>query len=151
MKKLVSVLIVGFIAVISVSSCGNNEQAKKQADTPAVAKPSAAAQAPVAAIDTGHLVGAWHDEAIKTDDGKDIAYEVVSKGHKVYIQAITFTGKELTLNDAPPITASASEIVKHGDKYVGVHSPSEIYKIDEHGNLLIYDGETLVAVCKKIL
>lgn len=62
--------------------------------------------------DTGHLVGAWHDEAIKTEDGKDIAYEVISKGNKVYIQAITFTGKSLTLNDAPPITSSASEIKK---------------------------------------
>lgn len=145
-KFLKPVLAVSVITLIV--ACSNEEKKEPSADSTAMAKSNTVV---TMHADTGHLVGAWHDEAIKSEDGKDIAYEVISKGNKVYIQAITFTGKELTLNDAPPITASASEIRKDGDKYVGVNSPTEIYKVDKTGNLLIYDGETLVAICKKIL
>lgn len=147
-KESIFKLFASVVMVTVIAACSNEEKKKPAADSTAMAKSNTVV---TMHADTGHLVGAWHDEAIKTEDGKDIAYEVISKGNKVYIQAITFTGKSLTLNDAPPITSSASEIKKDGDKYVGVNSPTEIYKVDKTGNLLIYDGETLVAVCKKIL
>lgn len=141
-------LVVAVLIVSGVISCSSEDKKKPGTDSTALAKSNTVV---TMHADTGHLVGAWHDEAIKSDKGEEIAYEVISKGHKVYIQAITFKGKELTLNDAPPITASASEIRKDDDKYVGVNSPTEVYKIDKTGNLLIYDGETLVAICKRIL
>ncbi|MBL4678334.1 MAG: hypothetical protein JKY70_19350 [Mucilaginibacter sp.] len=147
MQKILKPALAVLVTIVAIA-CSNEEKKKPSADSAAMAKSNTVI---TMQADTGHLVGAWHDEAIKSEDGKDIAYEVISKGTKVYIQAITFTGKELTLNDAPPITASASEIRKDGDKYVGVNSPAEIYKVDKTGNLLIYDGETLVAICKKIL
>lgn len=147
MQKIIRPALAVSVIVLAVA-CSDEEKKKPSADSTTMAKSNTVV---TMHADTGHLVGAWHDEAIKSEDGKDIAYEVISKGNKVYIQAITFTGKELTLNDAPPITASASEIRKDGDKYVGVNSPTEIYKVDKTGNLLIYDGETLVAICKKIL
>ncbi|AMR31697.1 hypothetical protein A0256_09815 [Mucilaginibacter sp. PAMC 26640] len=100
---------------------------------------------------TGKLVGAWHDETIKSDKGEQIAYEVISSGSKVYIQAITFVGTNLKLNDTPPITDSASEIVKDGDKYHSVERPTEIYVVDKSGDLLIYDGTELVAKCKRLI
>ncbi|RYU90263.1 hypothetical protein EWM62_12090 [Mucilaginibacter terrigena] len=132
--------------VISITACD------RSAKTDAAKTDSAATvtTAPLK-VDSGKLVGAWHDEAIKSDKGEEIAYEVVSSGHKVYIQAITFTGKELILNDTPPISPSASEIRKEGDGYVSVERPDEGYKIDKQGNLLIYDKGILVATCKKIL
>lgn len=151
MQKILKPVLAVLVIVLAIAC--SSEEKKPAADSAAIAKSNTVAATAPAAMeaDTGHLVGAWHDEAIKSDDGKDIAYEVISKGNKVYIQAITFTGKNLTLDDAPPIMASASEIRKDGDKYVGVNSPTEIYKVDKTGNLLIYDGETLVAICKKIL
>lgn len=136
------------IAMIAVTACDNKEKAKQPV---AETKPVIAAQPKPAAVDSGHLIGAWHDEAIKSDKGEEIAYEVVSSGKKIYIQAITFTGTNLTLNDTPPISPSASEIKRVGDKYVGVASADEVYKVDEKGNLLIYDKDKLVAVCKKLL
>lgn len=140
---------LSFVALIVAATTSCDRSAKtdtKATDTIAklpVTKP--------AVVDSGKLVGAWHDEAIKTDKGEEIAYEVISSGHKVYIQAITFTGKNLTLNDTPPITPAASEIKKNGDGYVSVERPDESYKIDKHGNLLLFDKGILVATCKRIL
>jgi hypothetical protein len=134
------------VIIAAFASCNQSAKTDKTAtDT------TLKAEVKPAVVDSGKLVGAWHDEAIKTDKGEEIAYEVVSSGHKVYIQAITFTGKNLTLNDTPPISPSASEIKKEGDKYVSVERPDESYKIDKEGNLLIYDKGTLVATCKKLL
>jgi hypothetical protein len=136
------------IAMIAVTACDNKEKAKQPVTE---TKPVIATQPKPAAVDSGHLIGVWHDEAIKSDKGEEIAYEVVSSGKKVYIQAITFTGTNLTVNDTPPITPSASEIKRVGDKYVGIQNADEVYKIDKDGNLLIYDKDKLVAVCKKLL
>jgi hypothetical protein len=139
-----SLVIIATVA--SLSSCTNPvTNDKKAATTIPAAKPQ-----PMT-VDSGKLVGAWHDESIKTDKGEQIAYEVVSSGQKVYIQAITFTGKKLKLNDTPPISPSASEIKRQGDKYVCVDRPDESYKIDKLGNLLIYDKGSLVATCTKLL
>jgi hypothetical protein len=148
MRTYISLLAIIAIAALSFASC--NQSAKT--DKAAVATDTTLkTEVKPAVVDSGKLVGAWHDEAIKSDKGEEIAYEVVSSGHKVYIQAITFTGKNLTLNDTPPISPSASEIKKDGDKYVSVERPDETYKIDKEGNLLIYDKGTLVATCKKLL
>jgi hypothetical protein len=148
MHTYISRLAIITIAALSFASC--NQSAKTDKAT-AATDTTVKAEVKPAVVDSGKLVGAWHDEAIKSDKGEEIAYEVVSSGHKVYIQAITFTGKNLTLNDTPPISPSASEIKKEGDKYVSVERPDETYKIDKEGNLLIYDKGSLVATCKKLL
>lgn len=138
-----------FAAVITIAACSSDTKTGSTTDTAQVdttiVKPK-----PVAA-DSGHLVGVWHDETIKSDKGEQIAYEVVSSGKKIYIQAITFVGNDLKVNDTPPISPSASEIKKDGDHFVGVERPAETYKVDGKGNLLIYDNGELVAVCKKLL
>lgn len=134
------------LLVITIASC--DRSAKTDA---AKTDSTAAVKTAPMKVDSGKLIGAWHDEAIKSDKGEEIAYEVISSGHKVYIQAITFTGTNLTLNDTPPITPSASEIKRDGDKYVSVERPDESYKIDKEGNLELYDKGVLVATCKKLL
>jgi hypothetical protein len=134
------------LLVVTIASCDRSTKTDAaKTDSTATVKPT-----PMK-VDSGKLVGAWHDETIKSDKGEEIAYEVISSGHKVYIQAITFTGTNLTLNDTPPITPSASEIKKDGDKYISVERPDESYKIDKQGNLELYDKGVLVATCKKIL
>lgn len=134
------------LLVVTIASCDRSAKTDAaKTDSTATVK-----TAPLK-VDSGKLIGAWHDEAIKSDDGKEIAYEVISSGHKVYIQAITFTGTNLTLNDTPPITPAASEIKKEGDKYISVERPDESYKIDKEGNLELYDKGILVATCKRLL
>lgn len=134
------------LLVVTIASCDRSAKTDAaKTDSTATVK-----TAPLK-VDSGKLIGAWHDEAIKSDDGKEIAYEVISSGHKVYIQAITFTGTNLTLNDTPPITPAASEIKKEGDKYISVERPDESYKIDKEGNLELYDKGVLVATCKRLL
>ncbi|MBB5395761.1 hypothetical protein [Mucilaginibacter sp. AK015] len=133
------------LLIITIASCDRSAKTNKPAkDSTALIKHGAA-------VDSGKLVGAWHDEAIKSDKGEEIAYEVISSGHKIYIQAITFTGTNLMLNDTPPITPAASEIKKDGDKYISVERPDEVYKINHEGNLEIYDKGVLVATCKRLI
>ncbi|MDB5127545.1 hypothetical protein [Mucilaginibacter sp.] len=139
------------VIAVTIAAFASCNQSAKTDKAPVATDTTLKAEVKPAVVDSGKLVGAWHDEAIKSDKGEEIAYEVVSSGHKVYIQAITFTGKNLTLNDTPPISPSASEIKKEGDKYVSVERPDETYKIDKEGNLLIYDKGSLVATCKKLL
>jgi hypothetical protein len=143
--RFTQILALAFF-IVTIAACDRSAKT----DAPKTDSTAAVKTAPMK-VDSGKLVGAWHDEAIKSDDGKEIAYEVISSGHKVYIQAITFTGTNLTLNDTPPITPSASEIKKDGDKYVSVERPDESYKIDKEGNLELYDKGVLVATCKKLL
>jgi hypothetical protein len=135
------------LIVVTIAAC---DRSAKTGTATATDSTTTVKTAPMK-VDSGKLVGAWHDEAIKSDKGEEIAYEVISSGHKVYIQAITFTGTNLTLNDTPPITPAASEIKKDGDKYVSVERPDESYKIDKEGNLELYDKGVLVATCKKLL
>lgn len=151
MKNLIknTRLFLALAVMIITASCNSNTQ--KAPKTDSAKTDSLAKLTPTAAIDSGHLVGAWHDEAIKSEKGEQIAYEVISSGKKIYIQAITFTGTNLKLNDTPPITASASEITRDGDKFVTVGRPTETYRVDKKGNLLIYDDKTLIAVCKRLL
>jgi hypothetical protein len=148
-SRITKSILFAAVAMIAITACDNKEKAKQPAA--AETKPTIEAQPKPAAVDSGHLIGVWHDETIKSDKGEEIAYEVVSSGKKIYIQAITFTGTNLTVNDTPPISPSASEIKRVGDKYVGVASADEVYKVDKKGNLLIYDKDKLVAVCKKLL
>lgn len=144
-------LFIAIAAIAFIAACNSDGKKTGTADT--TKKDTTAIVTPPMAVDSGHLVGVWHDEAIKSDDGKQIAYEVVSSlnTQKIYIQAITFTGTDLKVNDTPPISPSATEIKKDGDHYVSVERPNEIYKVDKKGSLLIYDENKLVAVCGKIL
>ena len=144
-KHFIKFILISLI-VTSIAACDSSPKPNAiKTDTATTVKPVSVKP------DSGKLVGAWHDEAIKSDKGEEIAYEVISSGHKVYIQAITFTGTNLTLNDTPPITPAASEIKKEGDKYISIERPDESYKIDKEGNLQLYDKSVLVATCKKLL
>lgn len=134
--------------VIAFAACNSDTNAHSTTNT---VKVNTTAKPKPMAADSGHLVGVWHDEAIKSDKGEQIAYEVVSRGKKIYIQAITFVGNDLKVNDTPPVSPSASEIKRDGDHFVSVERPAETYKVDKKGNLLIYDNAELVAICKKLL
>lgn len=134
--------------VITIAACNSDTKPGSTTDT---AKADTTVKLKPAAADSGHLVGVWHDETIKSDKGEQIAYEVVSSGKKIYIQAITFVGNDLKVNDTPPISPSATQIKKDGDHFVSVERPTETYKVDKKGNLLIYDNGELVAICKKLL
>jgi len=144
--KSAAVLIA---AAIAIAACGNSD---KPGESTAVKADSLTLQAPVpAAVDSGKLIGAWHDEAIKSEKGEQIAYELVTNKDKFYLQAITFVGTNLKLNDTPPITPAASELTKDDNKYTSVERPNETYVVDKDGDLLIYDGTELIAKCKKLI
>ncbi|OOQ56495.1 hypothetical protein [Mucilaginibacter pedocola] len=136
--------------VVALSACDN--KAKQSAEEKADSTNAAATELPdTTKGKTGTLIGAWHDEAIKSEKGEQIAYELLSSGDKFYIQAITFVGNNLKLNDTPPVTPSASELKKDGDKYRSAERPEEYYLVDKDGDLLIYDGAEMVAKCKKLI
>jgi hypothetical protein len=141
-----SVKALTVVAVVAFSAC-NNASKTTEAITDSTATVAPVATRPT----TGKLIGVWHDEAIHSDKGEQIAYELVTAGDKTYIQAITFVGNDLKLNDTPPITPSASELKKDGDKYTSVERPGESYQIDKDGGLLIYDGGELITKCKKLI
>ena len=145
--KLVTSCFV-LAATVIIVSCGGNTKT----NNPDQPKADTAVKTLTSKLTgTGHLISAWHDETIKTDKGEQIAYELVSHNNKLYIQAITFVGNDLKLDDIPPVSPSATEIKKQGDEYIGVERPEEKYKIDKAGDLQIYDSGQLVATCKKIL
>jgi hypothetical protein len=142
--------LLAITVLIAVSAC-NNASKPAETKTDSTTTTQATAAAPATTGQTGTLIGAWHDEAIKSEKGEQIAYELISSGDKAYIQAITFVGTNLKLNDTPPITPSASELKKDGNKYTSIERPAEYYLIDKDGDLLIYDGTEMVARCKKLI
>lgn len=130
-----------------VTAC--NRQSGSQTAATSNTKPVETPKA--APADTGKLVGVWYDESIKTEQGQQIAYEVISKGKKVYIQAITFNSNNLKVSDSPVIDSTATLLKRNGNVFINANSPNEIYKVDKAGNLLIYDQTGLVVKCKKVL
>lgn len=135
-------LLIATIIVACENKKENKVTAKKEVSKPKVE----------VAKDTTHLQGVWFDESIKTDKGEQIAYEIVSRGSKVYIQVITFTGKKLNVPDSPDLSPDATELKKTGNKYVSVQSAGESYIIDHNsGDLFIYDQSGLIAHCKRLL
>jgi len=96
-------------------------------------------------------LGVWYDEEIKSEQGDQIAYEVISDGKNVFIQVITFAGTKLQVSDMPEISPSATALKKDKDGYVNIANPTEVYKIDKKGSLLIYDNNELVMTCKKLM
>ncbi len=101
---------------------------------------------------TGHLLGVWYDETLKTEQGHQIAYEIISYNGKVFIQPIAFSGKKLQVSDMPEINPeSAVELKKSKGVYINANEPNEIYKVDKKGNLLIYDKTGLIASFKKVM
>ncbi|QQL49374.1 hypothetical protein [Mucilaginibacter ginkgonis] len=105
----------------------------------------------VTKADTSHLVGMWLDEDIKTDNGDQVAYQIVTKGPKTYIQVITFKEKKLSVNDNPEIGPSAMEVRKEKNKYISIENSKDVYLIENSGDLLIYDVTGFIAKCKRML
>ncbi|GAA4794983.1 hypothetical protein GCM10023231_24210 [Olivibacter ginsenosidimutans] len=105
----------------------------------------------VATPDSTYLLGVWYDEEIKTPDGAKIAYQVITDKKRVVIQPVAFKGEKLQVSDQPVIQPTATELVKHGDRYISADSPEDSYVVDKAGNLLIYHHDKLLVTCKKIL
>ncbi|WP_342644950.1 hypothetical protein [Mucilaginibacter sp. CSA2-8R] len=138
---------------MAFTACQSKEKPKadsvaaKPTDT---IKPLAHPTAPAGV--TGHLLGVWYDEGLKTEQGQQIAYEIISYNGKVFIQPIAFAGKKLQVSDMPEINPeSAVELKKSKGIYINVNEPNEIYKVDKKGNLLIYDKTGLIASFKKVM
>jgi hypothetical protein len=151
MKKQLAYLTI--ITGLALTACGSKEKAKTEsaAAKPADSSKSVAKTAAPANV-TGHLLGVWYDESLKTEQGQQIAYEIISYNGKVFIQPIAFTGKKLQVSDMPEIDpSSAVELKKSKGVYINANEPNEIYKVDKKGNLLIYDKTGLIASFKKVM
>ncbi len=98
-----------------------------------------------------HLIGVWLDETLKTEQGEKIAYQMVRSGEKTYLQVISFTGTKLDVNDNPPLSPSAMELKRNGQKYISTERPNEIYTFDKSGAMLVYDETGLLMKCKRML
>ncbi|WP_158825873.1 hypothetical protein [Mucilaginibacter lacusdianchii] len=150
-----AITILGLAALASTTACNQSSTKQEQHKADSTTAPAAApvAQSAPTSSETGHLLGVWYDEAIKSPDGQNVAYEIVSnKDKQIFIQVITFTGTSITVNDIPPISATATALKKTGDMYMSKANANEYYKVDKKtGDLLIYDQSGLVATCKKIL
>ena len=118
---------------------------------PTVQKETVQKSATTAASDTTHLVGMWLDEDIKTDNGEQVAYQIVTQDVKTYIQVITFKEKKLSVNDNPEIGPSAQLVTKKENRYISVDDAKNIFQVEKAGDLLIYDGTGFIAKCKRML
>ncbi|RFZ83477.1 hypothetical protein DYU05_15220 [Mucilaginibacter terrenus] len=143
-KYLLIIMLAG-----SLAGCGD----KNKGTTDNVAAVKGDSTVAVGHVDpnAGKLLGVWHDATIHTEKGEQIAYELVAKDDKYYMQVITFTATNLTVNDAPPISPSASELKKDGARYTAIDDPSQAYEVDKAGDLLIYNGAEIVTKCSKLL
>ena len=101
--------------------------------------------------ETGKLVGVWYDEEIKSEKGEQIAYVVISKEKQIFIQAVAFPGTKLVVSDVPEIDPGATELKKTTTGYANMSNPTEEYRVDKKGNLLIFDNNELVMTCKKVM
>jgi hypothetical protein len=151
-----AIIILGLAAVLAGSACSQSgKQQEKKADSVKTFSSPAAPVAPSVptSSETGHLLGVWYDEGIKSPDGQNVAYEIVAnKNKQIFIQVITFTGTQLTINDIPPIAATATPLKKTGQMYMSKGGDNQYYKVDSKtSQLLIYDETGLVATCKKLL
>ncbi|QJD94591.1 hypothetical protein HH214_01230 [Mucilaginibacter robiniae] len=148
-NKVAPFFSVAIGSIFIITAC--NRPSANQAATATNTQPKPVEMSKPAPADTGRLVGVWYDESIKTEQGQQIAYEVVSKGKKIYIQAITFNSNNLKVSDSPVIEPNATLLKRNGNVFINANSPNEIYKVDKAGNLLIYDQTGLVVKCKKVL
>ncbi len=104
-----------------------------------------------ATADTTHLIGVWLDQDLTWQKNQRVAYEIISKGQKTYIQVITFSGKKLNVSDSPELSSTAAEITKSGDKYISKELPKAVYTFDKNGDMQVFDENGLVMKCKRAL
>ena len=130
-----------------LSACNNKPKPTEEK----VADPKPVIVAAPVKKETGKLVGVWYDEEIKSEKGEQIAYVIISKEKQIYIQAVAFPGKKLVVSDVPEIDPGATELKKITEGYANANSPTEEYKVDKKGNLLIYDNKELIMTCKKVM
>lgn len=145
MKKLyipVACLLSGALFSCSQSAPSN----KPAADSGATATKTAQATAPKT-----KLIGVWLDEAIKSEQGQQIAYQLVRLDKKTYLQVITFTGKKLDIDDNPPLSPSATELKQSGQQFISTEPTHEIFSFSKNGDLEVYDKTGLIMKCKRML
>lgn len=114
-------------------------------------QPDTAGQVALSSADSTHLLGVWFDETIKSPEGANIAYQVIARQQRVFIQPVAFKGEKLQVSDQPVVSPYATEIKRNGNHYVSLDSPEDAYEVDKDGNLLVFHEGKLVVVCKKIL
>jgi len=105
----------------------------------------------VGGADSTYLLGVWYDEGIKTPEGANVAYQVITQQQRIFIQPIAFKGEKLQVSDQPVVTPNASELKRNGNHYTSIESPEDAYEVDKDGNLLIFHEGKLVVSCKKIM
>lgn len=85
--------------VISGMLINKSDQAKKTET-----KPTDRIATVVPATNHNKLISFWYDESIKSSDGGKVAYEIIQKEDKFFIQPISFKGENLKVSDMPKIT-----------------------------------------------
>src|SRR5690606_558142 len=146
--------LVWLIGALATSAC-TQSQAPKATNTEdksivQPSQPDTVGQMALSAADSTHLLGVWFDETIKSPEGANVAYQVIARQQRVFIQPIAFKGNKLQVSDQPVVSAYATELKKNGNYYVSLESPEDAYEVDKEGNLLIFHKGKLVVVCKKI-
>jgi hypothetical protein len=124
--------------------------------TPPVKKPAADSNASAAitaqsAAPKTKLIGVWLDESIKSEQGQQIAYQLVRLDKKTYLQVITFSGKKLDIDDNPPLSPSATELKQSGQQFISTEPTHEIFSFSKSGELEVYDKTGLIMKCKRML
>lgn len=152
MRKLVySITALSMCAGVAFTSCDSKPSSSQKAPEQSAGTPTAVETKSTATTDTTRLIGVWLDEALTWQKNQRVAYELISKNNKVYIQVITFAGKKLNVNDNPELSTTATELTKSGDKYISTDQPKAVYTFDKDGNMQVYDEKGLVMKCKRML
>lgn len=145
-KKIIVTIVIIFAIIIGVRLINKSDSTKKtdtkQTDSIATVTP---------APNHNKLIGVWYDESIKSPDGGKVAYEIIQKEDKFFIQPIAFKGENLKVSDMPEINDGASELKAKGEEYISVENPKTSFKIDQHGDLYIFDGGKLMVKCSRVM
>jgi len=144
-KSVYTFILLCVCAALGFTSCTHTERkaGNQTAQTPTASIPHVA--------DSTRLIGVWLDQELTWQKNQRVAYEIIEKKKKIYIQVITFEGKKLNVNDNPALSATATELSKSGDKYISNDQPKIVYTFDKGGDMMMYDEKGLIAKCKRML
>lgn len=153
-RPLVYSLVFGTLLLTGSACNENTQQATTTTNNTAISntvRDTLADIKEVGSADSTYLLGVWYDEGIKTPEGANIAYQVITQQQRVFIQPVAFKGEKFQVSDQPVVTPGAAELKRNGNHYTSIESPEDAYEVDKDGNLLIFHEGKLVVSCKKIL